>query len=216
MCARGWRNNLQYEFTTAYTFLLFIHPVCLVPSGWHHQVHNLEDTISINHNWCNVCNIDLMWEFLLNDFNNIISELSDLADTFASPVEFVDQCMTLLRANAGTIYETIFVMLLCLIITFPSGLSVQDFCAMLDVVLERSLATIRQQDETAAVEFRNIALLNCHRIKILLNDMHGALQALMQQRLLSSHASEHESMVHSLGIDLIVSILDKIPESICE
>ena len=28
-----------------------------VPSGWHHQVYNLVDTISINHNWFNGCNI---------------------------------------------------------------------------------------------------------------------------------------------------------------
>ena len=31
--------------------------VVFVPSGWHHQVSNLEDTISINHNWFNGCNI---------------------------------------------------------------------------------------------------------------------------------------------------------------
>ncbi|XP_016058990.1 PREDICTED: jmjC domain-containing protein 4 isoform X2 [Miniopterus natalensis] len=35
-----------------------------VPSGWHHQVHNLEDTISINHNWVNGCNLANMWHFL--------------------------------------------------------------------------------------------------------------------------------------------------------
>ena len=31
--------------------------VIFVPSKWHHQVHNLEDTISINHNWFNGANI---------------------------------------------------------------------------------------------------------------------------------------------------------------
>ena len=31
--------------------------VVFVPSGWFHQVHNLEDTISINHNWFNGTNI---------------------------------------------------------------------------------------------------------------------------------------------------------------
>ena len=28
--------------------------IVFVPSGWFHQVHNLEDTISINHNWFNM------------------------------------------------------------------------------------------------------------------------------------------------------------------
>uniref|UniRef100_A0A1I8ISJ6 Jumonji domain-containing protein 4 n=1 Tax=Macrostomum lignano TaxID=282301 RepID=A0A1I8ISJ6_9PLAT len=30
--------------------------VLFVPSGWHHQVANLEACISINHNWFNACN----------------------------------------------------------------------------------------------------------------------------------------------------------------
>ena len=31
--------------------------IVFVPSGWFHQVHNLEDTISINHNWFNGANV---------------------------------------------------------------------------------------------------------------------------------------------------------------
>ncbi|KAG6460890.1 hypothetical protein O3G_MSEX012282 [Manduca sexta] len=31
-----------------------------VPSGWYHQVLNVEDTISINHNWVNACNIQIV------------------------------------------------------------------------------------------------------------------------------------------------------------
>jgi len=38
--------------------------VIFVPTGWYHQVHNLEDTISINHNWINAFNIGKVWNFL--------------------------------------------------------------------------------------------------------------------------------------------------------
>ena len=31
--------------------------IIFVPSGWFHQVRNIEDTISINHNWFNGSNI---------------------------------------------------------------------------------------------------------------------------------------------------------------
>ncbi|KAL5146254.1 JmjC domain-containing protein 4 [Glycine soja] len=31
--------------------------IIFVPSGWYHQFHNLEDTISINHNWFNAYNL---------------------------------------------------------------------------------------------------------------------------------------------------------------
>ena len=29
-------------------------------AGWYHQVHNEEDTISVNHNWFNAANIHLI------------------------------------------------------------------------------------------------------------------------------------------------------------
>ena len=35
-----------------------------VPSGWHHTVENLEDTLSINHNWLNGYNLKGSWEKL--------------------------------------------------------------------------------------------------------------------------------------------------------
>ena len=39
--------------------------IVFVPSGWYHQVHNLEDTISINHNWFNGCNIKFVLASLI-------------------------------------------------------------------------------------------------------------------------------------------------------
>ncbi len=38
--------------------------IIFVPSMWHHQVVNLEDTISINHNWFNGANIGMVFEVL--------------------------------------------------------------------------------------------------------------------------------------------------------
>ncbi|XP_030171397.1 2-oxoglutarate and iron-dependent oxygenase JMJD4 isoform X2 [Lynx canadensis] len=46
-----------------------------VPSGWHHQVHNLEDTISINHNWVNGCNLANMWHFLQQELCAVQQEV---------------------------------------------------------------------------------------------------------------------------------------------
>ncbi|KAG0429129.1 hypothetical protein HPB47_023936 [Ixodes persulcatus] len=55
--------------------------VIFVPSGWHHQVHNLEDTISINHNWFNGCNIDIVWKSLLKALDDVEKEICELRDT---------------------------------------------------------------------------------------------------------------------------------------
>uniref|UniRef100_A0A8D2P5X1 Jumonji domain-containing protein 4 n=1 Tax=Zosterops lateralis melanops TaxID=1220523 RepID=A0A8D2P5X1_ZOSLA len=49
--------------------------IVFVPSGWHHQVHNLEDTISINHNWVNGCNVSVVWSFLQEELAAVQREL---------------------------------------------------------------------------------------------------------------------------------------------
>ncbi|KZS11416.1 putative JmjC domain-containing protein 4 [Daphnia magna] len=50
--------------------------VVFVPSGWHHQVWNLEDTISINHNWFNGANASHIHKGLLNASIEIEEEVS--------------------------------------------------------------------------------------------------------------------------------------------
>lgn len=35
-----------------------------MPSGWHHSVENLEDTLSVNHNWINGFNVHWAWQLL--------------------------------------------------------------------------------------------------------------------------------------------------------
>uniref|UniRef100_U3JEE8 2-oxoglutarate and iron-dependent oxygenase JMJD4 n=1 Tax=Ficedula albicollis TaxID=59894 RepID=U3JEE8_FICAL len=50
--------------------------IVFIPSGWHHQVYNLEDTISINHNWVNGCNVAVMWCFLQDELAAVQREIS--------------------------------------------------------------------------------------------------------------------------------------------
>eukprot|EP00850_Spirogloea_muscicola_P012565 SM000082S22807 [mRNA] locus=s82:70157:71484:+ [translate_table: standard] len=69
-----------------------------VPSGWHHQVVNLEDTISINHNWINGCNIDWTWRLLQQDYGEAwaaIADIRDIADDFEA------LCQRNLAINTG-------------------------------------------------------------------------------------------------------------------
>lgn len=48
-----------------------------VPSNWHHQVHNLEPTISINHNWFNGSNVGFIFQKLLLEVDAVERELED-------------------------------------------------------------------------------------------------------------------------------------------
>ncbi|KAJ8975231.1 hypothetical protein NQ317_014660 [Molorchus minor] len=68
-----------------------------VPSGWHHQVWNLEDTISINHNWVNACNIKVMWNSMKHNLELICKEIEDCKEMD----DFEEHCQIMLNASFG-------------------------------------------------------------------------------------------------------------------
>lgn len=72
-----------------------------VPSGWHHQVWNLEDTISVNHNWFNGCNIHYIWNTLYSKFNAVLREIDDCKDMD----EFEDHCQLMLKCDFGLDFQ---------------------------------------------------------------------------------------------------------------
>lgn len=96
-----------------------------VPSGWFHQVWNLTDTISVNHNWFNACNIATVWQNLRSNLNAVRKEISDcqIMDNFEA------HCQTMLRASFGINYL--------------------DFIELLEFIADRRLA----QAATTATQF---------------------------------------------------------------
>ncbi|KAK0586374.1 hypothetical protein LWI29_005831 [Acer saccharum] len=88
----GFKKAIWLECTQEQNEIIF------VPSGWYHQVHNLEDTISINHNWFNSYNLSWVWDLLLRDYNEAkeyIEDIRDICDDFES------LCQRNLAANTG-------------------------------------------------------------------------------------------------------------------
>ncbi len=65
----------------------------------YHQVHNLEDTISINHNWGNGCNIDLFWMFLEKELIQVEREIDDCKSMYSTLDEWREQCQIFLKVN---------------------------------------------------------------------------------------------------------------------
>lgn len=78
-----------------------------VPSGWYHQVWNLTDTISINHNWFNACNVTTVWRNLTACMQRVLHEIDDcrLMDNFD------EHCQTMLRASFGLNYMDFLIIL---------------------------------------------------------------------------------------------------------
>ncbi|XP_033114605.1 2-oxoglutarate and iron-dependent oxygenase JMJD4-like [Anneissia japonica] len=114
---RGRHGNLAFDVTSPEMHDVTIFPrfselqycfeviqnageVIFVPSGWHHQVFNLEDTISINHNWFNGCNIDIVWNFLQTELLAVKRSISDCREMD----EWEEQCQVIMKANTGIDY----------------------------------------------------------------------------------------------------------------
>ncbi|XP_078600346.1 2-oxoglutarate and iron-dependent oxygenase JMJD4-like isoform X1 [Branchiostoma floridae x Branchiostoma japonicum] len=84
--------------------------VVFVPSGWHHQVHNMEDTISINHNWINCCNVHIMWSFLQSELGRVQQAISDCTDMD----DWHGHCQVMLKASSGINYQEFVDFLVCI------------------------------------------------------------------------------------------------------
>ncbi|KAJ1966433.1 High affinity Ca2+/Mn2+ P-type ATPase-like protein [Dipsacomyces acuminosporus] len=79
-----------------------------VPSGWWHQVLNIGDTISINHNWSNEFNLHHLYARLRSDLDAVEYALRDVADMDG----FDDHAQLVLKADSGTDYRSFFAFVL--------------------------------------------------------------------------------------------------------
>lgn len=72
-----------------------------VPSKWYHQVFNIEDSVSVNHNWFNGCNIKSISESLLEHFDSVEKEISDYKDM----ENYLEHCQLILKSSFGMNFQ---------------------------------------------------------------------------------------------------------------
>lgn len=75
-----------------------------VPSGWYHQVWNLAETISVNHNWFNGCNLMTIWTEMEATYRSVIEEIADCRDMD----DFDGHCQLMLKSVFGMNFEMFF------------------------------------------------------------------------------------------------------------
>jgi hypothetical protein len=86
-----------------------------VPATWQHEVINLEETVSLNHNWISTSNLDLSWECLLIEIDAIQTELKGWwSDEMIinNRRDFVETCENMLRGCVGLDVTSFFLMTL--------------------------------------------------------------------------------------------------------
>ncbi|XP_024170344.1 2-oxoglutarate and iron-dependent oxygenase JMJD4 isoform X1 [Rosa chinensis] len=98
----GFAKAMWFECTQEQNDIIF------VPSGWYHQVHNLEDTISINHNWFNANNLRWVWDLLLRDYDEAKEYIEDIKEICD---DFEGLCQRNLAANTGLNFNDFLILL---------------------------------------------------------------------------------------------------------
>ncbi|EFO21548.2 jmjC domain-containing protein [Loa loa] len=88
----------KWPKATVISFIQEEGEIVFVPSNWYHQVHNLEDTVSINHNFVNASNVDLIVELIIKRLMDIDRELADCRSCFSSE-EYNSYCEKILAAD---------------------------------------------------------------------------------------------------------------------
>lgn len=107
-----------------------------VPSGWHHQVYNMEDTISVNHNWFNGCNVRAIWRALEGSYQDVLKEIADCRDM----EDFDEHCQLMLRSVFGLDFKTFLDILSCVAENRIDMLNGADVTWMNDVRLGKTHA----------------------------------------------------------------------------
>lgn len=51
-----------------------------IPSNWYHQVENITDCISLNHNWCNSVNLPCLYAAMKDEVEEVSAAISDVKD----------------------------------------------------------------------------------------------------------------------------------------
>lgn len=106
-----YQNNIRDKNIRSIEVIQRTGQTLFVASGWHHQVWNLEDTISINHNWFNGCNIHCILNAMISKFNAVLREIDDCKDMDG----FEEHCQLMLKSDFGLDFHMFLDILKCIL-----------------------------------------------------------------------------------------------------
>ncbi|XP_015600506.1 jmjC domain-containing protein 4 [Cephus cinctus] len=149
--------------------------IVFIPSGWYHQVWNLEDTISLSHNWINSCNIWMVW----------LGLKKEMAAVRMTILEFVDDWTDIERA-----------------LKFSHGMNYHEFWRFLLYIAEIRLSHLRISVSLTFFQKwklgRNHCLFDLCQIKRVLEDLlHDAMDTSMYPHVFEP--DKPENLLHRIN-----------------
>jgi len=140
--------------------------VIFVPSGWYHQVLNMTDTLSINHNWFNATNIQYIWNQLRCELQRVQKEISDCYEV--NDEEWKSLCQKVLLASHGMNYTTFIDLLQVIMMNRVKSQSQKNDCLGPNH-LHYDLSMVQKVLENVIDVTDDLLHSDMEKIKILLN-----------------------------------------------
>lgn len=140
-----------------------------VPSGWYHQVYNITDTISVNHNWFNAVNIRYIWSNISENLRKVMIEISDLRRNHS----FNEECQQLLHLDFG--------------------FNTSEFLEILCFIAKRRLFMLERKQENSHISIKcssnKMFYLNDFHVYYDLKNIDAILQAMTQDKFVHNCSS---------------------------
>ncbi|KAL3945676.1 MAG: hypothetical protein SGBAC_000244 [Bacillariaceae sp.] len=146
-----------------------------VPCTWQHKVENLETTLSINHNWITVANIDKTLDCLLVELREIQGELKGWGICETSE-NFLDASESMLRGCVGLNITSFFLMLLWRLSQLLKVINTEH-------IFESDEATAEHEFECCRISRMIQAMMSDHELQL-----EGRLEAATLSKELASEA----------------------------
>lgn len=126
-----------------------------VPSGWRHEVTNLVETLSINHNWVTSANIDQLISCVLMEMKAVERECNE----WGIPVNDFEARESMLRGCAGLNVSSCFFLLLSSLLELVRKETTSVDFETDAAVLKGTLRSLMQSDEHIRLRHRLSAVL---------------------------------------------------------
>lgn len=124
-----------------------------IPSNWHHQVWNVTDTISINHNWINGCNLHNVWKAMEKNLVEVKREIRDCSDM----ENFLDHSQLMLKASFGLNFKEYFEFMLYIAMKRIHSLKKEEDIKLFE---KYSLGRNHTEYDLRSIKYTLVALIN--------------------------------------------------------
>jgi JmjC domain, hydroxylase len=143
----------QQEEETTIVVIQTAGQAMFVPSRWQHQVINLEETLSVNHNWITAANIDLCWDCLQAEMTAIDCELEawGIRDNPEAEESMLRGCVGL---DVTAFFLMVMVRVSDLLVAWHDEGAVEEF-----LYLEETLRLVLKEQRQIDIEHRLFAVL---------------------------------------------------------